>query len=295
MDQTTLKVRHLARHQEYDPVLTSPESWLGMQCATEAPTALVMDVDPAMAKAMLGRNTRNRPASKALTARFARYLREGLFGLTSSAVAFATTGALVNGQHRLDAVVRSGVPGKFIVAFGFDPDGFLREDNGRNRTASDLAAIKGYTQTALRTAVAGSVMRLQDLPANDKAAIVAHLDTLDREIVDEALTFARRMEKAEACRFPSSMGGAYYWVATHTKHADRLPEFFYNLATGEDLKGVQLRVREWLRTEKERVLTKAPYGKDMLRMFQVILAWNKFLAGDNRLSPTAPDALPDVK
>lgn len=66
-------------------------------------------VTPALAKQWLEKNTNNRNVNFAKVKKMAKDMREGHWDTTHQGIAIATDGTLVDGQHRLMAVVESGV------------------------------------------------------------------------------------------------------------------------------------------------------------------------------------------
>ena len=49
-------------------------------------------------------------------------MQDGKWRLNGKTICFDSTGRLLNGQHRLSAVVRSGVTLTTVVVRGLDPD-----------------------------------------------------------------------------------------------------------------------------------------------------------------------------
>lgn len=69
------------------------------------------------------------------------------------AVGFDSTGRLVNGQHRLSAVVRAETPARFLVATGLDPSVFAVLDGGKVRNGADVLHIRGFANAACTSAL----------------------------------------------------------------------------------------------------------------------------------------------
>lgn len=68
----------------------------------------IEQIDPARAAVYLACNTGNRPLDPARVQRFARAIRRGRWQADRGAIEFAADGRLVNGQHRLFAIVATG-------------------------------------------------------------------------------------------------------------------------------------------------------------------------------------------
>lgn len=88
-------------------------------------------------------NCRNRERSKGQVEKLAHELKSGRYKFTHQGVAFDDTGALVDGQHRLLAILMSGVTVNMFVTTGLDKDAFEAVDvTNRGRTAGDLLYLK---------------------------------------------------------------------------------------------------------------------------------------------------------
>ena len=100
-----------------------------------------MLVTPEMAKQWLQLNDHNRRLDKGRLARYVADMRAGRWQLTHQAIGISAEGILVDGQHRLSAVVESGCEVPFLVCLDADPDTFGVVDQGKVRTANDVWKI----------------------------------------------------------------------------------------------------------------------------------------------------------
>lgn len=112
----------------------------------------VQNITPERAKQLLQANTANRPITKMNVQRFENQLRRGEFMLTHQGIAISEDGRLLDGQHRLLAIVNTGISAPMLVTTGLCFDSFQVLDTGRNRTGSDVLAIHGATSTSTMAA-----------------------------------------------------------------------------------------------------------------------------------------------
>ena len=78
----------------------------------------VVEITPEMAREMLEHNMKNnRRVSKETVMRYARIMKAGGWNLTHQGIAFDTNGELIDGQHRLNAIVQANVPVKMLVTY----------------------------------------------------------------------------------------------------------------------------------------------------------------------------------
>lgn len=130
---------------------------------TEAPkkrlavASEVQTITPAIAAKMLEGNANNRALSEGRVRGLADAMTAGEWRVAQPII-LDYNGRLVDGQHRLQAVIRSGVPTKFLVVTGVEPETFSVVDQGKNRTAVDLHHIMGGINSAIHTAVAMSMI-----------------------------------------------------------------------------------------------------------------------------------------
>ena len=69
----------------------------------------IMQITPDLAAEFLKRNTSNRAIKKSKIKKYADDLRRGNWKLTHQGVAISPSGRLLDGQHRLSAIVQSGI------------------------------------------------------------------------------------------------------------------------------------------------------------------------------------------
>lgn len=77
-----------------------------------------VDVGPDLATTWLQRNVCNRPLRSATVNAYARQMTRGEWLPIPQGLAFDTAGNLLNGQHRLEAIVQSGVTVRLMVTTG---------------------------------------------------------------------------------------------------------------------------------------------------------------------------------
>lgn len=107
----------------------------------------VESITPERASQLLEANTFNRPISTATVQVFADAMRRGEWKVTHQGIALNTEGVLVDGQHRLAAIVEAGIPVDLTVFTEVDPDTFDVLDIGKRRSAADALAIEGEKNT----------------------------------------------------------------------------------------------------------------------------------------------------
>ncbi|MCC5828943.1 MAG: hypothetical protein JJU36_05800 [Phycisphaeraceae bacterium] len=101
-------------------------------------------VDPDLAFAWLDQhNTNNRKVSQKHVERLARDMAEGKWVLTHNGIAFGPDGTLLDGQHRLWAIIESGCTIEMFVYCNMDPKSMMAIDCGKTRSMADILNIAG--------------------------------------------------------------------------------------------------------------------------------------------------------
>jgi hypothetical protein len=104
-------------------------------------------ITPAIAKKYLELNLNNRRPKKAVLLRYTNEMIEGRWKEdTGEVIKISKKGIVLDGQHRLMAVVKSGVSINFHLAIDVEDSVFDVLDTGSLRNASDAFEIKGINQ-----------------------------------------------------------------------------------------------------------------------------------------------------
>lgn len=242
------------------------------------------NITPAMARKYLERNTHNRSLSQPRVDRYAADIRNGKWKLTASSIQFDKSGKLIDGQHRLHAVVKANKAAKFTVAEDLDEDIFDVIDTGKNRTAGDLVSMSGVKYPALVASIAKRILLFNAGEFNDGGNGKARNNAVDsnHEIlkfiashegeIESIAQYAKKVTYKFRFFSPPYIGGLYYLFAC--KHQEKADEFFNAYATGEGLvKGHPVyALRE--KILKEQGKSRKPSNKEMTAW--TIMAWNAF-------------------
>lgn len=124
-----------------------------------------MMVDPGLAAHWLQNNFVNRPMSDDVVAAYARDMHNGAWVATNQGIAFNDADHLIDGQHRLAAVIMCGRTIKMMVTFGLPSKIEGSEmttmdavDRGRTRSVADQLKIQhGLKSGSAIAAIAASI------------------------------------------------------------------------------------------------------------------------------------------
>ena len=151
-------------------------------------TAEVVTVSPKLAGEWLAANKKNRNIAQNTVDLYARDMSAGEWHFTGEPVKFDASGNLIDGQHRLMAVLRSGKTISFLVVRGLNSDAQALMDSGKKRSAADMLQLHGYANTTLLASTArfgviiesGLRVAGQSVSKSEIAAYIdANLDLVD--------------------------------------------------------------------------------------------------------------------
>lgn len=123
----------------------------------------VVEITPAMARAVLARNPSNRRVSETTVSKIARDIEAGNFAVNGESIIVASDGSLNDGQHRLCAVVEADMAITSVVVFGPARSTRVTVDQGRSKMVGDYLAMEGHRDSNALAAAAGYVWQWQNL------------------------------------------------------------------------------------------------------------------------------------
>ena len=190
-------------------------------------------IDPKRAKEYLKSNTENRRVRQAWVERLAGMITRGEWFLTHQGIAFSHDGRLIDGQHRLLAIVEANKPAQMMVARDIEEKAYRHIDGGAPRSVADRNRF--VEDQGLNRKIAALV--------NIRAKIVRigggenpTIDQLDDEFLafsDAYIAVGKHWMHTVARITRSEIGAALVsYAAEHKKKADM---FARQLVTGADL------------------------------------------------------------
>jgi hypothetical protein len=105
------------------------------------PCNQVVEVTPALATAWLEANHGNRRLDWNYIAQLARDMKAGHFACTHQGIAFDTHGRLIDGQHRLWAVLEAEIPVRMRVFYNESAESTIHIDGNHPRQAADRMTL----------------------------------------------------------------------------------------------------------------------------------------------------------
>lgn len=106
-------------------------------------TVAITHITPELAKTWLELNTKNRKLDRRNVSHLRDAIAQGEWYMNGEAIIFSDTGRLLNGQHRLWAIILSGIGVDVLVVRGVNAESFRTLDSGRVRRAGEVLAMDG--------------------------------------------------------------------------------------------------------------------------------------------------------
>ena len=100
-------------------------------------------ITPEIAQTYIDNQRTNRKIRQAHVSRLVDDMVNGRWQSMSDPIKFDDKNRLIDGQHRLSAVIKSKIPQKFIVLRGYNTGSMLLLDTGLKRKAANIGQIRG--------------------------------------------------------------------------------------------------------------------------------------------------------
>lgn len=247
----------------------------------------IESITPEKAKQYLEKNTNNyRGVNRGRVHSYANDMKKGLWQSNGEAIKFAENGTLLDGQHRLMAIVESGVTLEYPVVYDVKNDVDLF-DIGSARSTTQIATKMGIRDGARSNAciaAAGAItvggFSSQGL---SKGLTLEYLK--DNEMLfEKAYRIAVNGNKVPIARRASCIAAVFYMLK-HGKPDGKLYSFFSSVNSGFPAEGVEsssaIVMRNWLLKQKDGVYRDSLENRRYLYSI-TIQAFSDFEAGVRR-------------
>lgn len=230
--------------------------------ATDRPTVKWATITPAEASRLLETQLSNRRLNMRRVNSAAEDIRSGRWVENGETVKISHKGNLMDGQHRLAAIVKAGKEISTLVVSGIPESAMASIDQGRARSSSDVLGLLGVNNAMEAASVARSLWEMEKfctLGARvypQRSEIVRIYRKYSDEIQD-ALLMARRLKAGHRRLVPGSPAAvAYILISRKSKRGDA---FFQALADDDKAAPIQalrrvvrnaINARKNLRAEK---------------------------------------------
>lgn len=244
-----------------------------------------MLVTPELAQAWLNlHNKKNRNVRERVVEVYARDMIQGRWKETGDSIRFDWNGVLLDGQHRLHAVILSGHSTRFLVLRGLEPEVQDAIDIGVPRTVADALMLRGHRGSNRSIGAIGrNFLIFEEGVAPTKPELTDFTEKHYDELAVAASLVTRCKNKS--VNGGATLGAAYY-RCRQLDPADA-DFFFERLAEGDELsKGdAALTLRNHLTKHRFRAINDTNSRRVQGMVFH---AWNTWRTGRKLRSVVVP-------
>lgn len=240
------------------------------------PTCEYVQVTPEQAREWLEKPAKNRKLSQRRVGLYAAAMKRGDWMLTNQGVAIDEFGMLIDGQHRLSAIVEAEVPVELLVIRAAPNKSQLVLDQGLKRLPHDQVGLReGWEVTPMHIAVAKSMLAsVGGAGEMERRAMISDIQLMDRfyvrhhkavEFVCAQFVARQKVKGVTIAPVLAPVARAHYTV-----DSNKLARFLEVVATGmADRKGdgPAVVLRNWLLAGRDNALS-ARKGKDRYAIYK---------------------------
>lgn len=222
-----------------------------------------MEVTPELAQRWLKNNFRNRPVSDDVVDCYARDAVNGQWVTTHQGVAFNDRDELIDGQHRLMAIVKAGASCVLMVSFGWPSQIAGKEmttmdavDRGRPRSVADQLKIQhGFANGAITAAICASLSSICCGIRTRRLSVGQTLEVF-RVFESSVLFVIEHRSKAHGLKAVGVLAG---FAFAHAVQPEVIGAMFKRLVQGGELpEGTAMRrLREFLVSDDAKLLSRS--------------------------------------
>lgn len=237
----------------------------------------ISTINPSIASEWLKCNKNNRPVRRKHVNFLAREITEGNWQLNGQAIVIADDEQVLDGQHRLLAIIEAGKSIKTLVVYGIKPEAFRTIDTGAVRTGADalflhFTDVHHHIVKAIATAVPWCIaMERQMLNYKEKIGNTGVI-----EYVRSHMTLLQCAETLSAYPMelrPLSLGpGTACYEMFNRKAPEVAQSFMERLYTGENLERTDIEFL--LRAAFQKNAQRAAKFPTQAKIRMVIKGWN---------------------
>lgn len=253
-------------------------------------------ITPELATKLLEKNTGNRAVSQRNLDFLTNQMANGQWRFAADPIRISKNGTILDGQHRLKAIIKSGLSFEFLVISNLEESIFSVIDTGKARSASDVLTIANFKNSGPKAAITRMILNYQAgqysvLRSRDSGAVIgggyntkSNLNATNAKILefvenvdlDDVVEIASRCYNSFKMLSKSEYGFFYYIFSLLS--VDAANDFLIKLSTGLNLSENDpiLLLRNKLIAES---LSTIKVGAK-IKMILILKCWNYYRKGE---------------
>jgi hypothetical protein len=242
-------------------------------------------ITPTLAKQLLEANINNRPLKGYLVSQYANdIINKRWKDDTAEMIKISKTNIILDGQHRLHAIIKANIPVYFHVATNLEDEIFDVLDTGSTRNACDVFKINGITRY---NAIPSIISFYNTLKENNKKGARKKIRGTNAVLLDQYMQQDKYWDNvsrlshnwylAFAKILPGSQIGGYYSYFEQL-NSEKAFDFIDKLCTGMNIDNDVISILRNKLLSDKMSLKKIP---PTLKMAFIIKSWNAYVKGTN--------------
>lgn len=258
------------------------------------------DITPSMAELLLTKNTHNRPIDRFAVVSYIRDMLAGQWDSNGETIKIAMDGTIIDGQHRLTAIVESGVTLEGVLLVTGLPLSVQKTvDGGRKRNMSQDLKLNGVAHSPIVTSIVMRGWLWDNGDTKFTRAVRPTRMELDKYWQENSSQISRAAEVASRTRTQfrpvrQSTAGFVHLILGRISIGDTA-EFFAALGSGAGLKDgdALLALRNRLANDHVAKVNQT----EAVRVGLMLRTWNAFRDGEklSKIQFTAESKMPEPK
>lgn len=258
-----------------------------MNAITEEPTTIqarLVVITPTLAEQLLDRNDHNRSVQTSRVRQYAADIRRGEWQVNGEAIKIAHDGRILDGQHRLMAILEADTEMQTLLITGLDHSTQETMDQGQPRSFADVLKLRGEKY---HTGLAGAsrivfIYERDGIPftvgGSGQPSVPQLSRTLERN-PDLRVSVKRAYALMRPWMPVTLLGGLHYLFASADQEAaDAFTDSLAsgtNLAPGNPIYVLRERlIYEHAATDERRISAR-------VKAAFVVISWNAFMDGED--------------
>jgi hypothetical protein len=255
-------------------------------------------MDPELAQFMLSFNKDNRPIDEARVLLLSRIQEAGDWDLNGATIVFSDEGVMLDAQHRLLSIVKSGISFPMLIVEGVPPSAGDSIDQSKQRSVGDILVRRGFqfVNRGIVVGIAKILMQSEYGVNHTKEFTADYVQTYAEELQPVAnwaktlsgespLILDRAKGKTRSLA-PSPLGVLYIHMTRQGADPLRVEEFFTKIATGMTSNETEMITFNAIR---RRIMNDAPlntgggghqYSRLMHDLAVFVQAYNRWISGE---------------
>lgn len=195
------------------------------------PRAEIVTATSQLVDALLSMNNNNRNIKKNVVERYKRDIESGNWSLTNQGIGVSEDGVLIDGQHRLQAIMECGYPPiDILIVYGLSMDSQKHVDQQAKRSARDLLMFAFNARVSRSAPAIGNCILKFELVSSGYTPTISELMDCISAYIDEMKELCLIPKKANFFAAPFM---ASFTIAAKQHGINKIAEFMRLVEDGE--------------------------------------------------------------